>query len=226
MLDMVKSCREHAAGVAVRGAIPRQDIENLCDEVEQLRAELKHHKEHVTQLQKRSNVLLAQRRGIRYLVHDFHSKFGYPVCTVPHVPDDDVVRFRLALIAEEFIELLEASIVDNGALTLAKSFVMKSIRGEQDGVPPAPVMVDLAELADAMADLDYVVEGTRLTFGIDGWPVLLEVQRANMSKENTALKAADAAKVAGTTKAQKPEGWTPPDIAGELEAQGWRSAHS
>ena len=34
MLDMIKACRGHAAGPAVLGAIPRQDVLSLCDEAE------------------------------------------------------------------------------------------------------------------------------------------------------------------------------------------------
>ncbi|MEE9395155.1 MAG: hypothetical protein V3W41_21910 [Planctomycetota bacterium] len=172
-------------------------------------------------LQERCAELLRERRGIRYLVHEFHAKFGYPVRDSPRVPSDEDVRFRLTLIAEEFFELMQAALVDSGGIALAERMLAKAIRGEQGGLPPATVEVNLDEFADALADMDYVVEGTRLTCGIDGWPVLLEIQRANMSKTTKALNATDAAKMAGTTKAQKPAGWTPPNVAGELHKQGW-----
>jgi predicted HAD superfamily Cof-like phosphohydrolase len=63
-----------------------------------------------------------------------------------------------------------------------------------------------------MADLDYVVEGTRLEFGIDGEPIAAEVHRANMAKTE--------GPVAPDGKRLKPPGWTPPDIAGVLRKQG------
>ena len=187
-----------------------------------LQGELRHRREQSRALQARCSELLSQRRGIRYLVHDFHSRFGYAVHETPHVPEDDIVRFRLALIAEEFFELLEASVVDPGGIALAQSLISKALNGERYGIPLAKVAVDLPEFTDAMADLDYVVEGTRLAFGIDGWPVLLEVQRANMDKAPSHLASADRAKVdLNVAKTPKPEGWRPPDIAGELRKQGW-----
>ena len=122
-------------------------------------------KEHVTELQERCNELLSERRGIRYLVHDFHTKFGYPVHTVPHVPAPAAVRFRLKLISEEFFELLDATLGEYSVEPWQRQSAEAKVKGLIDR---APVVVDMLELTDAMADLDYVVEGTRLTFGIDG----------------------------------------------------------
>ena len=117
--------------------------------------------------------------------------------------------------------MLDAALKDHGSLALAKSFVRKAITGEENGIAPCAVVVDMVEFADALTDLDYVIEGTRLTFGIDGRCMLAEVQRANMAKTNEALASADASKRAGVVKAQKPPGWTPPDVAGVLKEQGW-----
>lgn len=77
--------------------------------------------------------------------------------------------------------------------------------------------VDLVEFADALADLDYVIEGTRLEFGINGAPIAAEVHRSNLSKlgPNGPMLREDG-------KILKPPGWTPPDIAGELRKQGWQ----
>jgi predicted HAD superfamily Cof-like phosphohydrolase len=65
-----------------------------------------------------------------------------------------------------------------------------------------------------MADLDYVVEGTRQELGIDGPAVHAIVHAANMAKQ--------AGPVDASGKKRKPEGWKPPDIAGELRRQGWK----
>ena len=169
--------------------------------------------EQITRLQKRCGELLAERRGIRYQVHEFHLAMNQPVLAKPQVPSEARVRLRLRLIAEEFFELLDAVLEQGGGLSLARGFVAKAIDGEQDGVGPSRVNVDLPALADACADLDYVVEGTRLEFGINGWPIAVEVHRSNMQKRD-ASKRDDG-------KILKPEGWTPPDIEGELEKQGW-----
>ena len=63
-------------------------------------------------------------------------------------------------------------------------------------------------------DLDYVVEGTRLEFEIDGGPIAVEVHRSNMAKVGGPVRE--------DGKRLKPPGWTPPDIAGELRKQGWK----
>jgi len=151
-------------------------------------------------------------------VQAFHTRFDQPVRTTPAVPPDAEVRFRLRLIAEEFFELLEAALDLNpdrsGGLVAGYRDAVDDIKAAIDGPYPyrrLPVKVDLPEFADAMTDLDYVVEGTRAYFGIDGHPILLEVQRANMAKDP---KGPDG-------KPVKPEGWTPPDVEGCLRRQGW-----
>ena len=75
--------------------------------------------------------------------------------------------------------------------------------------PPAGIPA----FADALADLDYVIEGTRLEFGIDGWPIAQAVHKSNMAKVGS--------KVREDGKILKGPDWTPPDIAGELRKQGW-----
>jgi len=122
------------------------------------------------------------------------------------VPADDRVRFRLRLIAEEFFETMRAAfLTSEDGFFDAEARTLAAIESEM-------VAVDLPEFVDGMADLDYVVEGTRLEFGVDSEPIADEVQRANMSKGFNKNAAG---------KTVKPEGWTPPDIAGRLADQGW-----
>lgn len=134
----------------------------------------------------------------------FHKAFGQPILDKPQVPDDARVRLRLKLIADEFFELLDAC---NLPYT-------DSMRETFDANISFPTKVDLPQMADALADLDYVVEGTRLEFGINGAPIADEVHRANMTKVG-GHKREDG-------KWMKPPGFTPPDIAGELRKQGWQ----
>jgi predicted HAD superfamily Cof-like phosphohydrolase len=64
------------------------------------------------------------------------------------------------------------------------------------------------EIADACADLKWVVEGLEITLGIPQQEVWDEVARSNLAKisdNGKVLKRADG-------KVLKPEGWTPPDI--------------
>jgi predicted HAD superfamily Cof-like phosphohydrolase len=139
----------------------------------------------------------------------FHVANDQPILTKPQVPTDDRVRLRLTLIAEEFFEGLRACLPD-AHLGLVEAEVQAEIR-------TMPIRVDLPGLADALADLDYVIEGTRLEFGIDGDPIAAEVHRSNMSKlgaDGKPVRRADG-------KIMKGPNFTPPDIAGELRKQGW-----
>ena len=133
--------------------------------------------------------------------------FGCPNPTVPSVPPDDRLKLRLKLIAEEFLELLEAS---------GYSTTISDGDGLMDTVEYGGGFRkhNLVKMADALADLDYVIEGMRLECGIDGEPIATEVNRSNMAKVG-ATQREDG-------KILKPPGWTPPDIAGELRKQGWK----
>jgi predicted HAD superfamily Cof-like phosphohydrolase len=149
-------------------------------------------------------------------VLEFHRQFDHPIADSPTIPSDDRVRFRARFIFEELRETIQAmfdgeSPVGDG---LARDKWHVAAAAMKDIVDHAAVKVDLAEVVDGLADLDYVVEGTRLEFGINGEPIADEVHRANMAKlhDGKIVKREDG-------KTLKPPGWTPPDIAGELEKQ-------
>ena len=78
----------------------------------------------------------------------------------------------------------------------------------------SPAKVDLPALVDGLADLDYVVEGTRIEFGVNGTPVADEVHAANMRKADGPVDEHG--------KKRKPPGWVGPDIERVLREQGWR----
>jgi predicted HAD superfamily Cof-like phosphohydrolase len=137
---------------------------------------------------------------------EFHQAMGVPVLESPQVPPDDRIRLRCRLIVEEALELLDACF-DNGT-NEALDCARKDLK---DFIDSAPVSPKLSLIADALADVAYVVEGANLEFGIDSGPVLEEVHRANMAKVNGPRRA--------DGKVMKPEGWTPPDIVGVLERQ-------
>ena len=71
---------------------------------------------------------------------------------------------------------------------------------------------DLVGIADALADITYVVYGTALTYGIDLDAVLVEVHRSNMSK----LGASGRPLYRQDGKVMKGSNYSPPDIAGVL----------
>jgi predicted HAD superfamily Cof-like phosphohydrolase len=152
-------------------------------------------------------------------VKEFHLEMGIPVFDKPQIPSDERVRLRLRLIAEEFFEVLEASLgphipqphVDQ--VFRVERVLAEATRRTLEVIDYFPVGVNLPELADGLADLDYVVEGTRLEFGINGKPIADVVHQANM------LKVSGPVREDG--KRLKPLDWEPPDIAKELREQGW-----
>jgi predicted HAD superfamily Cof-like phosphohydrolase len=88
-------------------------------------------------------------------VAKFHEVFKHPINEVPGIPDKKRCDLRVELIQEELNELQQA-IIDK----------------------------DLVEVADALCDIQYVLSGAVLEFGLgDKFAELFtEVQRSNMSK--------------------------------------------
>lgn len=150
-----------------------------------------------------------RRRTTR--VMEFHEQFRIPISKdKPIVPEDLRVRLRLRLIAEEFFELLDAA-----GIPIEKTTIKESLF---NWIECFNVNVNLIDFADALTDLDYVIEGTRLEFGINGEPLESAVHQANMAKFGGTVRS--------DGKIMKPEGWKPPDIRGLLVAQGWEESSS
>lgn len=152
---------------------------------------------------------------IRDQVSEFHRAFGQSIGDKPKVPDDATVKLRAKLVLEEAFEFLEA--LAGGPY----HDVIADMKGKAMNVVAAmDVDVDLVAAADALADLDYVAEGSRLAFGIDGAPIAAEVHRSNMGKLGPDGKPI----IREDGKRLKPPGWTPPDISACLRAQGWEGS--
>lgn len=98
-------------------------------------------------------------------VAEFHRTFKHPILSEPAIPAEDRCRLRVALIAEELEELRQAI---------------------ADG--------DIVEVADALCDIQYVLSGAVLEFGLGAKFRALfdEVQRSNMSKTCQSLAEAEA----------------------------------
>lgn len=148
---------------------------------------------------------------IRDQVAEFHQAMDVPIGRHPAVPPEERVRLRWRLIIEEVFEGLEATYPftqhthdQPSMLATAKTLVMAIVNEAQ-------ISVDLEALADAWGDVDYVVEGARQEFGIDGFPIAAEIHRANMAKVGGPVRA--------DGKRLKPPGWTPPNIEGVLSRQ-------
>jgi len=121
-------------------------------------------------------------------VAEFHKSFNLPMRLFPTTEiGDDLAKLRIALLEEEVDE-----------------FVTAAKKG------------DLIGIADALADIAYVVYGTALTYGIDLDSVLQEVHRSNMSK----LGADGKPLLRDDGKVIKSEQYFPPDIASSLGLPG------
>ncbi|MGD9864195.1 MAG: hypothetical protein AB7S99_13380 [Pseudodonghicola sp.] len=94
------------------------------------------------------------RRDTLALVREWHEKFAVPVVDRPGIPAERA-QMRLAILEEEVAELRAA--VEAG---------------------------DLVEVLDALCDIQYVLDGTFLEFGLHGLkaPGMAEVHASNMSK--------------------------------------------
>ncbi len=95
----------------------------------------------------------------------FHQTFKHPVLPNPVIPEKSRCDLRVALLTEELKELQEG--IENG---------------------------DIVEIADALCDLQYVLSGAILEFGLgEKFKSLFdEVQRSNMSKACKTLEEAEA----------------------------------
>ena len=163
---------------------------------------------------------------LRAQVSEFHRMIDAPINTIPMVPTEDRIRLKLNLIMEEVLELLYAVYCRGD---LRDAFELREGRREFASIKQkvevflryTKIDLDIADVANALANLDYVVESARLEFGINGLPIADEVHRATW-----AVYGLNMAKAGGFKRADgkymKPEWWTPPDVAGELVKQGWK----
>jgi predicted HAD superfamily Cof-like phosphohydrolase len=98
-------------------------------------------------------------------VTEFHLAFDYPVVSSPAIPDAKRCELRYNLLAEEVKEMKIAA--EHG---------------------------DIVGVADALCDIQYVLAGAILEFGLaEKFPALFnEVQRSNMSKACSTMEEAQA----------------------------------
>lgn len=139
-------------------------------------------------------------------VQAFQQMLGRPEPLVPVIPSDDVTKLRMRLVMEESFEVLESCYHKQEWVNDLKTLVMDRISMYRPNV-------SVSDLVDGLADLDFVVEGTRQEIGVLGAPVAKLVYEANMAKMSGPVDEHG--------KKRKPEGWKPPDIAGELQRQGF-----
>ncbi|GAA4449766.1 nucleoside triphosphate pyrophosphohydrolase family protein [Nibrella saemangeumensis] len=98
-------------------------------------------------------------------VAEFHRTFHHPILDSPQLPAENRCQLRVALLAEELKEL-EVAILEK----------------------------DIVAVADALCDLQYVLSGAVLEFGLgETFRTLFdEVQRSNLSKACMTVEEAQA----------------------------------
>jgi predicted HAD superfamily Cof-like phosphohydrolase len=123
------------------------------------------------------------------LVKEFHRVYEQPIAGAPHVTDPALNAFRVDLLNEELCELADALVDED------------------------PVAV-----LDALTDLQYVLDGAFVAFGLHAVKdaAVAEVHRSNMSKlgeDGRPIKRPDG-------KVLKGPNYTPPDLAAVLKGAG------
>lgn len=108
------------------------------------------------------------------LVREFHETYEMPIATDGPNVDRERSEMRMALIAEEFHELVSAYYGKVAGETVSAAY--------EQAVASDDRTRDTVEVADALADLVYVIYGMALETGIPLEDVLREVQAANLSK--------------------------------------------
>jgi ADP-ribose pyrophosphatase YjhB (NUDIX family)/NTP pyrophosphatase (non-canonical NTP hydrolase) len=131
----------------------------------------------------------AAARHASEMVREFHRAFDVPVAAVAN-PRPAEWADRISFLREEFDEYVEAARAG-----------------------------DLAAVADALADMVYVIHGTALAYGIPLDEVVAEVHRSNMSKlgpDGRAILRVDG-------KVVKGPGYEVPEIAAIVDRPAGRS---
>jgi predicted HAD superfamily Cof-like phosphohydrolase len=116
------------------------------------------------------------------MVHQFHKAFERPIATNPDISNWNLNELRLRLLREEVNELEDA--IEN-----------------QDKV----------KVLDALTDIQYILDGTYLSFGMHNLKdiAFCLVHHSNMLKLGKDGKPI----VREDGKILKPEGWQPPDLS-------------
>jgi predicted HAD superfamily Cof-like phosphohydrolase len=113
----------------------------------------------------------------------FHQAFGHPVRSNPTTLTREEATLALALIEEEFWELAEALFPRAKDIYLASHEDHLTLTEELGAYAEAyDYEPDLIETADALADLDVVINGAGIRHGFDMQSLSREVFSSNMSK--------------------------------------------
>jgi len=164
---------------------------------------------------------LKERKNMSHLESqaDFHRAVGQPVQKRPTLPEKTLesIETRSALMQVELSirKAQQALQADQGRRPLRIALLLEEV-----GVLlEAERRDNLHGIADALADIEVIADGTALEYGIPLDDIRAEVHRANMSKLGP-----DGPIFREDGKVLKGPDYLPPDISGILRANGYNPA--
>lgn len=143
-------------------------------------------------------------------VERFMCSAGQTVRLTPTIPPLDERQLRASLHLEETLETIKAL----GFRIIIKGFHLDSIEGVSDFHLEPSLEPNLVEIVDGCCDTNVVSLGTLSACGVSDVGPMDEVLNANQRKFDPGGYRREDGKWC------KPADWTPPDILGELIAQG------
>lgn len=154
---------------------------------------------------------MSEPKQLSAMVAEFHRTFSVPVKTLPELPKkflclSDSYKIAYREITGALAECPDAA--PDNRRQLRVSLLLEEVREYIE----AELANDLVGIADALADMAYIIHGTAHEYGIPLDEVSGEVHRSNMSKVGPDGKA----EVRPDGKILKGPGFTRPDIAGIL----------
>lgn len=137
--------------------------------------------------------------------HQHIPEEGTPPSLLPPTISEDRLTLKMALIAEEFAELVEAVYGDKAAKTIRTAYRTAVGLDDQNR--------DVVEAADATADLRVVLDGFDIECAIPTEAVLEEVFSSNMSKlDDDGQPILSDGETAPVGKIMKSNNYVPPNV--------------
>lgn len=154
-------------------------------------------------------------------VIEYHEAIGHPARSEPQTLSREEAILALSLIEEEYFELVEAlfpGLRDDIAWSHEEFTPVERLQydAEFSDDNQFPYRPNLIEVADALADLDVVVNGAGVRHGFDMQSLSREVFASNMSKLDADGKPIYAEPGNPNSKQVKGPNFRRPDIAGAL----------
>jgi predicted HAD superfamily Cof-like phosphohydrolase len=149
-------------------------------------------------------------------VREFTSGAGQPTPDKPCVMNNDEVIFLTKMILDETMELMATILLPKESKNIMKQLIDDSKDIPKEKYAQGEEYKKIADQADALVDIYYYSLNAACKKGINLSSIFSVVHGANMAKRdpktNKFLKREDG-------KIIKPEGWTPPDVEGEIKRQ-------